>query len=200
MRIPLLFTLIVFFSINLWAQKNKFNHQIGFDAGSFITKYISFSQSSSSTSPYAFTYRKLGDKSNFRLGAGLSFSIIISEDQAASASNAGFFKAGSEKFIDFGQLIKHTPSKERWRFFYGIDGVTSFAFSGNSESENEFYSIGIGPSGFGGFLFNLNERLSLSTELSYDVQGIWNKTNSTSRFNLRGHFIPPTAIFVNFEF
>lgn len=200
MRAPILFTVLTFLSINLWSQANEFRNQIGYDAGSFITKYFTFSQSSTSISPYAFTYRRLGDKSNLRLGGGLTFNVLISDENGNNTSNSAFFRIGSERFIDFGQPLKNAPNKERWRFLYGIDGVTSFAFSGNSDSENEYYSLGIGPSLLGGLQFNLNERLSLSTELSYVIQGTWNKTNTSTRFNLRGHSIPPTSIYVNFEF
>ncbi|MEM9820491.1 MAG: hypothetical protein AAF985_05445, partial [Bacteroidota bacterium] len=116
------------------------------------------------------------------------------------ANNDIRFRVGQERFKDFGNFRKKQPTLRPWRAFYGVDFKFQFNFSELGFEGSRNVQLGLGPSPFFGLLYRINDRLSLSTELSYDILAYVRDANNSTRYGLFTRFRSPTALFVNYDF
>ncbi len=185
-----------FGSLSLLSAQNpgqNFQQQFGFDAAGFLSRFFNFSNNSGSgfNTPYYLTYRKLGEKKNVRIGLGLSFSVEGNGDGKANSFYNLNFRAGKERFNDFGK---------RWRAFYGWDYKLFFNYNINGSSSNKALSAGTGIAPIFGLQWRLNERLSFSTEIAYNLFLTYRNTNGNDRFGGNTSFSHPTAVYVQYDF
>ena len=201
----LLFISFLFSNI-LFAQLEKPERQIGFDATAFITRFLTFNDQLSGTSnpEILFLYRKEKNGKYLRYGIGGRFSYENSDIGNPIREKILFvrldFKFGREYRKDF---------SKRWRAYYGWDVLI-----GASESSTE--SIGNALSGkfvirganlrvnpLVGIQFSLNERLSLSTEIAYGLEATFdsNSFNSDSikTYRIQTFYAPPISLFLNYK-
>ena len=174
--------------------------QFEFNAGSFIAQFLNFSGSGAIPNPYQATYRKLGENKNTRIGLGVNLNIDGGEADGTNIVSSINFRTGKERFTDFG-LTKNSQKKlKRWRAFYGVDAKFFINYSSFSASDTQSFSIGVGPSAFFGLMFQINNRLSLSTETSYDFIFSFRDALGKSRFGLNSFYFAPTALFLGYRF
>ena len=172
-------------------ERPAYTQQFGFDAGGFIGRFFNFSGSGTSESPYYLTYRKLGDKKNTRLGIGANLSVEGDGNGGTNSLNAINFRVGSERFNDFGK---------RWRAFYGWDFKLLFTYLSTGGSGNNATQLGLGVAPLFGLQWRLNDRLSFSTEVAYNLFLNVRDSNGQTRFGASTSFSPPVAWYVNYDF
>ena len=185
-QVLLIFTICIFSTLT-YSQNPNYNSQIGIDATGFLSQFLNFGGSSSNRSPYYFTYRKLGENKNTRIGLGADLDIQLSNERS---SNSIDFRAGNEKFNDFGK---------RWRALYGWDFKLGLDLITNANSGNVAnLRLGTGP--FVGLQFRLNERISFATETSYDLWLVNVIRDDETNTSLSTAYLPPLSIFVQYDF
>lgn len=172
-------------------EQPAFHRQFGFDAGSFLARFLNFSGSGTSETPYYLSYRKLGEKKNVRLGLGASLSVEGDGTDGSNTANVINFRAGTERFNDFGK---------RWRAFYGWDYKLFFSYLSTSSSDNSSTQLGLGLAPLFGLQWRLNERLSFSSELAYNLFLTLRDSNGITRLGASTSFSPPVAVYVNYDF
>ena len=190
--------LILFFlfacHLQVQAQEQEattYDQQIGINTTALIGQIFNFT-SSSSISPvqYFLVYRKKNKKGNFRFGFGGNF--LVDEKINGTDTNIDLnFRLGQERFTDFAK---------RWRVYYGMDFKTILMFEkfgGIDTSQSEFF-FGGGP--MCGLQFNINSRLSISTEASYDFFLSIEDVNGEVRIGGRSGFQVPDFLYLNFDF
>lgn len=181
----------VIFACSLSAQNasGSFSRQFGFDALDLVSRVFN---SSAGQNPYDITYRRFGDNRNTRLGLGADFSVEGNGFGAGGSSSVIdlHFRAGSERYNDFGN---------RWRAFYGWDFKTFFTFhsSANGISATR---LGLGAAPVFGLQWRLNERLSLATEIAYDLFLTLQENDGRTRFGAFTAFRPPFALYAQYDF
>lgn len=165
-----------------------YSRQFGFDAAALLGRLFN---TPTSETPYYFTYRTYGENKNTRLGLGADFSVE-GDGNGGTNSHIGLnFRVGSERFNDFGT---------RWRAFYGWDFKTFFSYDSNSGGGNSSTRLGLGVSPLFGLQWRLNERLSFSTELAYNLFLTMRDNNSRTRFGVNTSFSPPLALYAQYDF
>ena len=184
-RIYLLFTFCIL-ATSFYAQDYNYNRQIGFDATGFLSQFL-LGGSSINQSPYYFTYRKFGDTQNTRIGFGADLDIQFSNERS---SNSIDYRVGKEKFSDFG---KH------WRAFYGTDFKAGLDMILNVNATNAV-NIRIGVAPVAGLQFRLNERISFSTETTYNIWLVSVFRGDESNVSLSTEYLPPLSVFVQYDF
>lgn len=172
------------FTTFLFSQNENYNRQVGFDATGFVTQFLNLGSSSSGSSPYVFTYRRLGDKKNIRFGLGGSFNIA--EERVINTLE---FRVGKERFKDF---------EKRWRALYGWDFKLG-GFYNSDRNDNISTSLRIGASPFFGLQFRINERLSVSTETAYNFWLGQTVRDEEASYQFFTNFTPPVSLFVQYD-
>lgn len=188
MKKQILFISFLLFSSTVFSQTGNYNRQFGVDATGFVAQFLNFSGSGAGTPSYFFTYRKLGDKQNSRVGIGGNFILSGGDSDTRFITNINA-RFGKERYKDFAK---------RWRGFYGWDLKTGLGV--NAGGGNEVVSLNLGPSAFFGLLFRLNSRLSLSTETSFDILANGLFREDSNDFSVATFFRPPMALYVNYDF
>ncbi len=184
MKKSLLLFSFISFSNFLFSQNENYNGQFGFDATGFIAQFLNFGSTSSGSSPYVLTYRKLGAKKNIRFGLGGSFNIT--EDRV---TNAIEFRVGNERYRDF---------EKRWRALYGWDFKLG-GFYNSDGNNNVTTNFKVGASPFFGLQFRINERLSVSTEAAYTFWLGQTVRGKEDDFQFSTSFNPPVSLFVQYD-
>ncbi len=186
-------TLICSLQIQAQEQLEGTSHeqQIGINTTALIGQIFNFTSSSSFTPiDYFLVYKKKNKKGYFRFGFGGNFAV--EEKINGTDSNVDLnFRFGQERFTDFAK---------RWRVYYGGDFKTSLLydrFGGADASETELL-VGGGP--MCGLQFQINSRLSISTEASYDFFLSVKNVNSDVQWGLFSKFVIPDFLYLNFSF
>jgi len=172
-------------------SKPAYKKQIGVNSTALISQLINFSSSFSLfNSDYIFIYKKQKGVSNFRFGFGGS--MRYEKGDFASGLNASVnLRFGSERFTDI---------TKRWRVYYGGDFKTGFAYTNNSFLDEPVRSVYGGGGPVCGLQFNINARLSLSTEASYDLLVSTEKDRNNSTWGIATGFQVPNFFNLNFDF
>ena len=186
-RLTFLLCALFLLAFNSEAQELKYNKQYGFNGSSLLTGFITLPNS-----PYYFSIKTYGEQKNKRVQIGLDLNASLLVNDSNFSGGFDFqIRAGKERFEDFGK-------KDKWRIFYGVDGVYGFALNSFSDNVRVQLKAGIAP--FIGLQYRINERLSVFTEASYQaVLQVVPSTGATA-IGLNGTFLPPAAIWVAFDF
>ena len=198
--LPFLITCILSASLSAQESKPNFKHQFCFDAGTFISRFFNFSGSGISNQLYQATFRELKENKNVRWGLAFNFNVEAGGGQGTNSNSVLLLRVGGERFKDFGAFRKNHPHVRSWRAFYGWDFKVQFNFTSLEFTEGDNIQLALGPSPFFGLLYQINDRLSVSTELSYDIMFYWRDVNDQSRYGAFNLFNAPTSIFVNYNF
>ncbi len=175
--------------------------QFGFDAAGLFARFFNFSGTGSTgADPFYLTYRKYGEKKNTRLGVGFALAVEGDGNDGTNFQNSINFRFGTEQFKDFGQPIKQDGGMLKWRAFYGWDGRLSSNFTSFGSTDNSSFFLAAGPAPFFGLQFRINKRLSISSEIAYNILLTFRDSNGTQRFGLATAFDAPTSIYVNYDF
>jgi len=197
----LIFCLSIFFSLN--AQETSpatiYQKQFGFDASVLVNRFLNFSGSNPQSSPYQITYRKYGETSNKRYGLGFRIGLDVGDSDPTTQTSIQF-RFGKERFKQFGKTLPQNSSISRWRAFYGWDWKTQLGLIHVGANDATNFSIKFGPSPFFGLSFQINERLSISTELAYDLGVTFSRIAEQNNLQFSGDFIPPLALYFGYDF
>jgi len=198
-KITLLFSMLIF-SFSVYSQdiltesdvsNSEYDQQIGINSTALISQLINFSSNFSVfNSNYIFTYKKRKGNKNFRLGVGGGF--FFEKEDSDKRSNVSIrLRLGRERFTDI---------SKRWRVYYGgdfkIDFDNTSAFFLDEPIRR--YSLGGGP--VCGLQFNINSRLSLATEASYDLMAFAQTNDGDNSWGINTGFSVPNFFNLNFDF
>lgn len=177
----------------------QYKKQFGFDASVLINRFLNFSGSNPQSSPYQITYRKYGETSNKRYGLGFRIGLDIGDVEPTSQTSIQF-RFGKERFKHFGKILPNNPGISRWRAFYGWDWISQLGIIHIGANDVTNFSMKFGPSPFFGLSFQINERLSISTEMAYDLGVTFSRISEQNTLRINGNFIPPVALYVGYDF
>ncbi|MGK0364535.1 MAG: hypothetical protein ACI85O_001592 [Saprospiraceae bacterium] len=181
----LLFSLF-FLSLNCEAQELEYNKQYALNGSTLFNGFIDLPNS-----PYQFAIKTYGQEKNKRFQIGLTVGANFTVSEPDFSGGFGIqVKAGKERFEDFGQ-------KNKWRVFYGVDGVYVLAL--NSFGDNLRVQFGGGLAPFAGIQYRINDRLSIYTEASYQALLQISPTSDEVSIGINGNFLPPAALWVAFD-
>ena len=174
--------------------------QFGFDGAAFLSRFVNFSGTGNSQlSTYYLTYKKNKGDKNTRFGIGASLAVEGDGNDGINSANSINFRAGTERFQDFGKQMG-LGDHNRWRAFYGWDFKTSLSFASSGNTDNSSTLVALGAAPVFGLQFRLNERLSFSTEMAYNLFLTFRDTGGNSRLSGSTNFDAPRALYVNFDF
>lgn len=197
----LLFTFLL--CSNLFAQEetenSNFQKQFSFDATVLTNRFLNFSGANQQSSPYQITYRKYGENTNKRYGLGFRIGVELGDTDPTVQSSI-VFRFGKERFKKFGKTLPRNPETKRWRAFYGWDWKTELIIQHIGTVDITNASLGFGPSPFFGLLFQINERLSVSTEMAYDLTLTYSRVSEQNVLRFDSQFIPPIALYLGYDF
>ena len=201
-RNSLILFLSLFLFTSLFAQdpppKKIYNKQFGFDASVIFDRFINFS-GTTLTSPYQITYRTYGETSNKRYGLGFQINVDGGDVDTRSQTSI-LFRFGKERFKNFGKSLPRKAEITRWRAFYGLDWKSELGFFTAGSGSSNTFSLEFGPSPFFGIAFYLNEQLSVSTEMAYSFTLTYSRNGDFDLFQFRNEFVPPVALYLNYDF
>lgn len=181
-------TFLLLFAFHSKAQELNYNKQYGFNGSTLLKGLIDLP-----TSPYQISIKTYGEEKNKRLQIGLTLNANLTVSNNSNFSGGfGFqIRSGKERFEDFGK-------DDKWRVFYGVDGVYGLALNSFVDNVRLQFSGGIAP--FVGLQYRINERLSIFTEASYQAVLQLAPSSDATSIGLNGSFLPPAAIWVAFDF
>lgn len=163
------------------------SNQISVDAGGLIKLITNTNYNNSSA--ILLNWRKLGERSNTRIGFGLDANFQTQNQQNSSFLSLSL-SIGKERFADFAQ---------RWQAFYGWDFVTHFTTQ--KFGENSEYGLTFGGGPLVGIHFKINERLWVSTEAAFHLlAGFKNKGEDNLDYAIQTAFLAPTTVFLGYRF
>lgn len=198
-----LLVLLLCLSLNSFAQdpspKTNFEKQFSFDASVLVNRFLNFSGNNPQSSPYQITYRNYGERTNKRYGLGFQIGLELGDLDPTTQSSV-LFRFGKERFKEFGKALPRNSEIKRWRAFYGWDWKTELILQhiGNVDITN--VSLGFGPSPFFGLSFQINERLSIATEMAYDLILNYSRISERNIVRFRSEFLPPVGLYLGFDF
>jgi len=183
----LLFTfLILAFQIKAQEQP-AFNKQYAFNGSSLLAGLIDLPGS-----PYQLSIKTYGEKTNKRLQLGFTLNTNANLTNSDFTGSLGFrARAGKERFEDFGK-------NDKWRVFYGLDGVYSLALNGVDDNFRAQISGGVAP--FIGLQYRINDRLSIFTEASYQALLRITPIDDEVNVGIGTGFSSPAAIWLAVDF
>ncbi len=197
-KVTLLFCLLIA-GINVHSQdileknkeQTKYDQQIGVNSTALISQLINFSSTFSFfNNDYIFTYKKQKNNKVFRFGFGGSFLYQNTElDKRTNIS--GKLRFGRERF---------TNISKRWRVFYGGDAKTNFEYTKATFLNEPIKAISLGGGPIAGLQFNINSRLSLSTEASFDLFFTRETDERGKSWGITSTFAIPDFFYLNFDF
>jgi hypothetical protein len=221
MKKTILIIVIAIISCSVFGQitkpdttKKEFKNSIEVDITSLLHQFFYSGQGFYGSSPYyIISYKRFFKSNALRFGVGGD----ISDDN--STKNDTIDSKYSRYSFNVGLGIEHYfYLSKRWNFFFGIDATASYLenvhVQGNSTTSsyksNDFqYGFGVSP--LIGIQFNINRRLSLSTETSYNISytyGIDKRTQTppssydyeTKSHGLQSTFYAPLGIKIRLHF
>ncbi len=183
------FSVILFLFCNtlIFAQNGTdFNREYSVNAGAMLNGLLDLGGS-----PYQLAIRKLGEKTNKRLGFGVNLNgRFTTSNDDFDGGLAGNFRIGKERFDDFGK-------KSQWRFFYGGDFISGLQFQ--TVLERSVVTVRGGFAPIAGLRYKINDRLVLYTELSYPIQLSVQSTEGNTVISLNSSFSAPRTIWVGYN-
>ncbi|MBX7053270.1 MAG: hypothetical protein K1X54_14645 [Flavobacteriales bacterium] len=153
------------------AESGKGQIMLGMNATSFVKNFLSFNDvSTTGSSPFQFTFRYI-TPSHFAFRAGLGVAAVNTEDKGdddvtKNSISTFDFSVGFEK---------RSLVAKRWTVFGGVDLLATSDMSTNENTSGDFKfkstnkSNGGGVAPLFGIQFNINDRISLSTETQLKV-------------------------------
>lgn len=199
-KITLLFCLLIC-SISMYSQEMaaedgfepEHDQQIGINTTALVSQLINFSSSFSFfNNDYIFTYKniKANGRSTFRFGFGGS--VFYEKEDSDKRFNTNIkMRLGRERFTDI---------SKRWRVYYGGDFKLGFEYTNAFFLDEPIrtYTAGGGP--LCGLQFNINSRLSISTEASYDFLFFYNTNDGSKTRGFSTGFNIPDLFYLNYDF
>jgi hypothetical protein len=212
--------IIMLFSISLIGQEQletKPKRQLGFDANS-INLLIPIEHSIGIPAPFFLHYMKFKDETKYNV-YGLNININgLLEDIESSNRNRNAFDIQLNLKFGRGQVFDH------WRNFYFHGGLNhrltlAYDYIVNNESSegandgdsrsDKIVSYSIGP--FAGLEYKINSKLSLYTQLSYQIGIVGSNTRfkddrfesnnyTNNSLRLRDFFSLPTWVVLYYSF
>ncbi len=198
-KVTLLFCLLIcsigMYSQDILEEVDEFNpvnnRQIGINSTALISQLINFSSNFSFfNNDYIFTYKKQKHDKNFRFGFGGNFFYDNEDSNKRTNINANI-RIGRERF---------TIISKRWRVFYGGDFKTGFEYTQASFLNEPISVLSLGGGPICGLQFNINSRLSISTEASYDFLFFRNSDEREKSWGIASEFSLPDFFYLNFDF
>ena len=184
MKNTILILVLTFSAMGIWAQEvaPAQKHQFSINSSSFIKNFLSFNNNSTPTQTYQFMYRRMYGSSNaLRVQLGVNyFQNTVKEDDDTNelSSSLNDFAIGFEK-----RYAIH----KRWLYYFGFQGMLRYELQTSKNSSGSFQSsqkdnvFGAGIGGVVGLQFNINDRISLSTEGGLPL--MYTVAKSTSSFD-----------------
>jgi len=161
----------------LQAQQKR-THEIGLNASPFLSSFVSIGQTEFTNPHVAFTWKRVKPNGNtIRLGIGYNLK-----------SFTGFSEPFRNKFRLQMGFEKRYSLMNNWQYYWGADGVLNIE---NLARGRSLVGEGIGLGPIFGIIYNLNDKMSLSTESTLYI--IFSSETTMS-------FIPPTSLFFNLKF
>lgn len=147
-------------------DQGKGQIMLGMNATSFVKNFLSFNEvSTTGSSPFQFTFRYI-TPSNFAFRAGLGVAAVNSEDKGDDDVTKNSISTFD---ISLG-FEKRSMVAKRWTVFGGVDLLATSDMSTSENTSGDFKfkstnrSSGGGVAPLFGIQFNINDRISLSTE------------------------------------
>ena len=171
------------------SNRPEFKKQFGVNVTDLLSNILNFSSTSNSFNEpiYYFTWRKLGEKSNTRLGLGGEVQSLFDGNQNATDLFLNF-RIGKERYHNFAK---------RLQAYYGWDFKTILALRINGSSNQTQVALGAAP--VVGLQLQINERISISTEAAYDLLATFGVRSNTVNAGILTSFVPADAIFLNYK-
>ncbi len=179
-------------SDSLWASKN-IHHQVGINATAFIKQFLSFNSSLPQADPFSVTYKLFNSNAAGTKLVGGRIGLGFTEITQSGTPNPNFERSvrqtttASKLGLEMQQKIA-----ERWTLMYGVDmvyisenlKVTTKSMNNGMQftTVNNESTTNIGGGPFLGLQFNINKRLSLSTETAFYYLDGTNKSTTTTDF------------------
>lgn len=170
MKKSLLTCLLLINCFFLFAQENddtpSYNNEWGLNITGFANQFLSFNDNDADQGPYLFTYKHIGKRTAFRMGAGLFLGHI---NFSGETNEAPLKTEGVDIALRLGWEKQHEIGR-RWLFTAGGDWPIGYKnLSSNSESnfgtikiKSKEWSVGFGP--VLGIHFRFTPRVSIGTE------------------------------------
>lgn len=138
--------------------------------------------------PYNITFKNYRNNHGWRLGLGASMANVDNptNNDLRVVIGAGY---GWRK-----------PIYKRWHYTFGIDAMVFWGSLGvpNNTIDNSLFGVGIAPTW--GIEYDIQDRVSLSTETALLVANTVADNSGFANEQLIVTFIPPIALFLNVKF
>lgn len=190
------------------STKKTYKNVIALDATGLLRQFMNLSTYNYYYYPYVLSYKRFYNNTNairVNLG-GNTYSNNSTTNDTLQSTNSRH-----DLFTGIGWEHYSYLSK-RWNLYFGADLIYSYSnntqknsapFSNNNENTQSKHSYGASP--LLGVQFNINSRLRIATETSYDItyinasSGQFHKPNSqydrnTKTNGIETQFHPPTCI------
>lgn len=179
----LLFTMLIIFSLPLFAQSDSTEIEIGVD-GFFINNFLPLESDIGRVNNYLLHFRKSTNETKYlRMGLGGDINGVFNSEEPNLEEN--------RQLVEVDYLIGWGRQKElfeKGRIFYGWDFAPGFlylreknvsGFNGQNESTDKTLSTAIQTGPSLGFQYNITERLGLYTEANYYLRFAYTDTKRT---------------------
>lgn len=171
--------------------KKEFNNVIGIDATNFVSRFFNFSSNPSYfNSPYMISYRRIFKSNALRVSIG---GEVLNNK---GTRNDTLHPTTTRIALNVGVGFEHyCYLSKRWNFYAGVEAFTAYSYydgiypystTSYREQSNTSHSFGVSP--LIGVHFKINSRLSISTETSYNIAYVLEKS-----FDIQ----PPTTMYDN---
>ncbi len=144
-------------------------HEVGFDAAPIIRQFVNYTGNNYSLNPYFFLYRFHSKSWALRLALGGTF-----RDYNSHTSDTTFSDGQSLYFEGRVGVERKTVLSPKWSAYYGVDLLMNyyndFAVVQETATRSATYAVknnGYGAAPFLGVRFQINKRISLTTEYSF---------------------------------
>lgn len=193
------------------STNKEYKNLISLDAMSLLTKFVNTGDLPVSWyAPYQLQYKRYFGKNALRAGVGINssqthnYTSFLDTVDYTSSIFSGVLGVGYERQVNL---------SKRWQLYYGADFFGEYEYTYTRQEYVPSYQVyrqkitgyGYGISPLLGIAFNINKRLSLGTEASYDVEykttkearsstgdPTYDQIHKTQQFLLNFH--APTAI------
>ena len=166
MKKIIVFISLIYLIISAGAQNldsvKIYKNEIGVDATYFIKNILDFGSNNFTRDIYFLSYKRFFNKFAFRFGFDMSYSNY-KYDHNNYNKNQNYFALRTRYGLEH-----RSNFSDKWTFYYGADFILHYYNSKSYESstsvttKSKGLKIGFGP--IFGIEFNINKRLSLSTE------------------------------------
>ena len=218
---PLIFIVLFFLTTTVFGQgtsidttKKEHKNIISVDATGLLRQFFNLSTSNYYPyPPYILTYRRVIRNNAIKLAVGADINIDN------GTSNDSLKSSGERNTYNVALGFEHyNYLSKRWTFYYGIDAIAKYSINKTKyprsttsyyESYGENKSYGLAPTL--GIVFQITNRISMSTETSYDISYVQVTSKQTefpssqydrksTNNSIQTTYFPPTALNFRFKF